>query len=100
MLEEKRRLLGKMTFHESAVFVLFIVIVALWLFREPKFMKGWAEHLSDADIGDSTAAMFVVLLLFIIPRNIETFCGGMILNLILFKQNCHQKFSSFDSSSW
>ncbi|OXA59851.1 Sodium-dependent low-affinity dicarboxylate transporter 1 [Folsomia candida] len=75
VLEEKRRLLGKTSFHESAVFALFLIIVALWLFREPKFMKGWAEHISDADIGDSTAALFVVILLFIIPRNIETFCG-------------------------
>jgi sodium-dependent dicarboxylate transporter 2/3/5 len=77
VLEEKRRMLGKMTFHESAVFVLFILIVVLWLSREPKFMKGWAFHVSERDIGDSTPALFVVLLLFIVPRNIETFCGGL-----------------------
>lgn len=40
ILLEKYRALGPMTFHEISVFILFILIVLLWLFREPRFMVG------------------------------------------------------------
>ncbi|KFM81665.1 Solute carrier family 13 member 3, partial [Stegodyphus mimosarum] len=39
--------LGTITFHEGAVFFLFTVLVFLWIFREPKFMTGWAELLAS-----------------------------------------------------
>ncbi|ODM98494.1 Solute carrier family 13 member 3, partial [Orchesella cincta] len=75
VLEEKYKALGPMTFHEIAVFTLFILIVLLWLFREPRFMSGWSDYIAKVDIGDSTAAILVVLLLFIIPRDLNAFLG-------------------------
>lgn len=72
MLEDKYKGLGTMSFHETAVATLFLLAVSLWLFREPKFMPGWASLISDDPkfrIGDSTAAMLIVLLLFIVPKN-------------------------------
>lgn len=75
MLEDKYKGLGTMSFHETAVATLFLLAVSLWLFREPKFMPGWASLISDDPkfrIGDSTAAMLIVLLLFIVPKNPST----------------------------
>ncbi|XP_035708970.1 solute carrier family 13 member 5 isoform X1 [Folsomia candida] len=69
LLKEKYRALGPMTFHEIAVLILFIFVVLLWLFRQPKFIEGWADLLPGAEIGDSTAAMLVVFLLFVIPKD-------------------------------
>jgi di/tricarboxylate transporter len=81
ILREKYNALGRMTFHETAVFFLFIAIVLLWLFREPKFISGWAEHISSTDVGDSTAALFIVLLLFVIPRDLEAFFGCTLIDI-------------------
>ncbi|XP_035226421.1 solute carrier family 13 member 5-like isoform X2 [Stegodyphus dumicola] len=55
-------------FHEGAVFFLFIVLVFLWIFREPKFMTGWAEHLaSDTRIGDAVPVIGILFFLFFLP---------------------------------
>ena len=35
--------LGPMSFHESMVLFLFIVLVLLWFLREPRFIPGWGE---------------------------------------------------------
>ena len=32
--------LGRMTFHEFAVMVLFIACILLWFFRDPQFIPG------------------------------------------------------------
>ncbi|KAK2715926.1 hypothetical protein QYM36_010483 [Artemia franciscana] len=61
--------LGSMSFHESMVLVLFLLLVILWCFRDPQFMPGWAEpwRNSGIRIGDGTAAIIVVALLFVVP---------------------------------
>lgn len=78
LLLEKYRGLGPMSFHEIAVLILFIFVVLLWLFRQPRFMDGWADALPGADIGDSTAAMLVVFLLFVVPRDYNFLLHGKI----------------------
>ena len=35
--------LGRFTFHEVAVLVLFLILVFLWVFRQPGFMNGWVD---------------------------------------------------------
>lgn len=42
LLERKYRDLGSITFHEAVVMTLFIMLVLLWLFRAPEFVKGWS----------------------------------------------------------
>ncbi|ODM98912.1 Solute carrier family 13 member 2 [Orchesella cincta] len=72
MLKEKYKGLGPISFHEAAVAVLFLFAVSLWFFKEPKFMPGWSDLITtshDFNIGDSTAAMLIVMLLFILPKN-------------------------------
>lgn len=68
VIRQKFKDLGPMTFHEIAVLVLFILCVALWFFRDPGFMPGWAQLFGNAEkVDDATAAMLIVVLLFIIP---------------------------------
>ncbi|XP_030754857.1 protein I'm not dead yet isoform X3 [Sitophilus oryzae] len=59
--------MGPMSFHEKAVGLLFILSVMLWFFRKPQFIVGWAELITQHKVKDATAALIVVLLLFVIP---------------------------------
>ncbi|XP_054707089.1 solute carrier family 13 member 2-like [Uloborus diversus] len=62
------RELGTITFHEAAVFSLFVILVFLWIFREPKFMTGWADIFSsETRIGDAVPVIFILFLLFLLP---------------------------------
>lgn len=74
VIESKIRLLGKMTFHEQAVLWLFVALIALWFFRSPEFMPGWAglvlpKGTSESFIRDSCPAILIVVLYFMIPVN-------------------------------
>ena len=35
--------LGPINLHEGSVLVLFVSLVLLWFFRDPKFMPGWGN---------------------------------------------------------
>ncbi|XP_071033527.1 Na(+)/citrate cotransporter isoform X3 [Parasteatoda tepidariorum] len=60
--------LGKITFHETAVAVLFILVVFLWFLRDPQFLNGWAYYIPyGKNIRDATPVLGVCVLLFIIP---------------------------------
>lgn len=66
--------LGKMKFAEIEVFILFCVLALLWVFRSLPDVGGWGDLFTDVSTGktstarDSTAAIFVACLLFILPR--------------------------------
>ncbi|CAL1267387.1 unnamed protein product [Larinioides sclopetarius] len=64
--------LGPISSHEASVIVLFLILVFLWVFRDPKFIPGWASIFSsDTKIGDSAPAIAVAFLLFYLPSNIR-----------------------------
>ncbi|XP_043231308.1 solute carrier family 13 member 5-like [Amphibalanus amphitrite] len=65
-LQQRYRDLGPMSFHEGMVLFLFVVLVLLWFLRSPRFIPGWAELFPTA-ISDATPAIFIVVLMFIIP---------------------------------
>ncbi|XP_017687958.1 PREDICTED: solute carrier family 13 member 2-like [Lepidothrix coronata] len=71
VIKEESRKLGKMKFAEIVVLILFILLVLLWFTREPGFIPGWATVLFNKDdisyVTDATVAIFISLLLFIIP---------------------------------
>lgn len=71
LIKSKYSELGPMTFHECSVLTLFIILVLLWLLREPQFMPGWAELFPNVPIKDATAAISIVILLFVVPARIE-----------------------------
>ncbi|KAF8766871.1 Solute carrier family 13 member 5 like protein [Argiope bruennichi] len=64
--------LGRLSSHEASVIVLFLILVFLWVFRDPKFIPGWASIFgSDTKIGDSAPAIAVSFLLFYLPSNLR-----------------------------
>ncbi len=69
--------LGKATIEEKIVFTLFIVLALLWIFRsgfsiESFVIPGWSKLFNNPKyINDGTVAIFIALLLFIIPSKTE-----------------------------
>jgi hypothetical protein len=45
MQKDKKMLfqLGHMNIHEYQVFILFLILIALWFFKTPLFMPGWGD---------------------------------------------------------
>lgn len=68
MIKRKLYELGRISYREVWVIVVFMVLVMLWFFRSPGFMNGWGDKL-DNGINDATPAVFVALLLFILPAH-------------------------------
>ncbi|XP_054707711.1 Na(+)/citrate cotransporter-like isoform X2 [Uloborus diversus] len=72
--------LGSLTSHEAQVLVLFLALVFLWVFRDPKFIPGWAYAMRpDTKIGDSVPAIAIAFLMFILPSNIGEWNSPRIL---------------------
>ncbi|EDO42123.1 predicted protein, partial [Nematostella vectensis] len=81
VLLNQYKALGPMSFAEIAVLVHFIMLALLWLFRNPKFMKGWSAILFIQSVfnmhrfgvsharyvKDGTVAMVVAFSLFVFP---------------------------------
>ncbi|CAL8106763.1 unnamed protein product [Orchesella dallaii] len=68
-IHEEYEKLGPISSHEIGVLIVFILVVVLWLLRDPQFFPGWDAIDKDVSNGDSTAAMVGVILLFIIPKD-------------------------------
>ncbi|KFO88264.1 Solute carrier family 13 member 2, partial [Buceros rhinoceros silvestris] len=78
-IKEESKKLGSMKFAEIAVLILFILLVLLWFTREPGFIPGWATVLFNKNdtsyVTDATVAIFISVLLFIIPANMPNSDG-------------------------
>ncbi|NXU76057.1 S13A2 protein, partial [Oreotrochilus melanogaster] len=76
VIKEEIKKLGSMKYAEIAVLVLFILLVLLWFTRDPGFIQGWATVLFNKNntsyVTDATAAIFISVLLFIIPSSFST----------------------------
>ncbi|NXD72156.1 S13A2 protein, partial [Eolophus roseicapillus] len=75
IIKEESKKLGSMKFAEIAVLVLFILLVVLWFTRDPGFIPGWATVLFNKNdtsyVTDATVAIFISVLLFIIPSDMS-----------------------------
>ncbi|XP_067217378.1 protein I'm not dead yet-like [Linepithema humile] len=69
VIETRYKNLGPISFHESAVAILFFTCMFLWLFRKPGFIVGWSEVITDVDLRDSVPVIFVLILMFFIPKD-------------------------------
>ncbi|XP_042298375.1 solute carrier family 13 member 5 isoform X1 [Sceloporus undulatus] len=70
VLKEEHRKLGPISFAECNVLVVFTLLILLWFTRDPGFIPGWATVLFNKEkeyVTDATVAIFVALLLFILP---------------------------------
>ncbi|KAK3731052.1 hypothetical protein QZH41_019211, partial [Actinostola sp. cb2023] len=67
VLQQQYSALGPMSFAEKGVLVHFILLALLWLFRDPKFMPGWAIIFKKDYVRDGTVAMIIAFSLFICP---------------------------------
>ncbi|NXM22129.1 S13A5 protein, partial [Ploceus nigricollis] len=72
VLKAEMKKLGPMSYAELNVLLLFVLLVLLWFSRNPGFVKGWAARLfpgGEKYITDSVPAVFIALLLFILPAH-------------------------------
>ncbi|KAJ1363142.1 Sodium-dependent high-affinity dicarboxylate transporter 3 [Parelaphostrongylus tenuis] len=59
--------LPRISYAEKSVICCFTVLLFLWMFRKPGFFRGFGELLPKESYTDSTSAMIVAVLLFILP---------------------------------
>ncbi|XP_007530798.1 solute carrier family 13 member 2 isoform X1 [Erinaceus europaeus] len=76
VIQTEYKLLGPMTFAENAVTILFVILVVLWFTREPGFFTGWgnlafAKANGESMVSDGTVAIFIGIILFIVPSKIS-----------------------------
>ncbi|XP_064840969.1 Na(+)/citrate cotransporter-like [Oncorhynchus masou masou] len=77
VIKEQHRQLGSMSFGELSVLGLFSCLVFLWFTRDPGFVAGWATYIFNADaeyVTDATVALFIAVLLFVLPSKPPRFC--------------------------
>ncbi|XP_028668396.2 solute carrier family 13 member 1 [Erpetoichthys calabaricus] len=74
VIKEEYKALGPMSYQEIVTLVIFILMALLWFTRDPGFIPGWASLFPDYKgyATDSTAALVLGLLFFIIPANMPT----------------------------
>ncbi|XP_056429762.1 solute carrier family 13 member 1 [Hyla sarda] len=68
ILDEYRKL-GSLSYQEIMTFILFLLMALLWFTRDPGFIPGWSELFPQYKgyATDSTAALLIGILFFIIP---------------------------------
>lgn len=63
-------------FGEYSTLAWFILLVALWVLREPRFMPGWGDFFLPNYVTDATSAMLIATCLFFWPRTLPQFGGA------------------------
>ncbi|KAH9491483.1 hypothetical protein Btru_032066 [Bulinus truncatus] len=71
LLKEYKKL-GQMSFAEISVTFLFVLLAVLWITRKPGFIPGWAVLFQPDYVKDSTPAIFICVLLFILPAQLPS----------------------------
>ncbi|XP_047403599.1 Na(+)/citrate cotransporter isoform X2 [Sciurus carolinensis] len=71
VLREEYQKLGPFSFAETNVMICFLLLIILWFSRDPGFMPGWLSLAwvegETKYASDATVAIFVAILLFIVP---------------------------------
>ncbi|BFZ18249.1 hypothetical protein BsWGS_21288 [Bradybaena similaris] len=75
LVRDEWRKLGKFTLAEVEVLILFVCLAILWISRDPGESPGWGRWFSKDYVSDSTAAMLISVLLFMLPAKLPNlFC--------------------------
>ncbi|KAM6152401.1 solute carrier family 13 member 1 isoform 2-T2 [Erethizon dorsatum] len=74
VIKQEYQKLGPMRYQEIITLVLFITMALLWFSRDPGFVPGWSVLFgkNSALVTDSTVALIIGLLFFVIPAKILT----------------------------
>ncbi|XP_002733305.1 Na(+)/citrate cotransporter-like [Saccoglossus kowalevskii] len=73
VIRKQYNCLGPMTWAEKAVLGHFTLLALLWLARDPKFAPGWVTAFIPGYVTDSTAGVFIAVLLFCFPSRPPNF---------------------------
>ncbi|XP_047450306.1 solute carrier family 13 member 2-like [Mugil cephalus] len=79
VIKDEYKKLGRMSFAEISVLIVFTLLVLLWFTRDPGFIPGWATVLFNKDkpyITDGSVAILMSALLFCIPSTLPSFRGS------------------------
>ncbi|XP_076106382.1 Na(+)/citrate cotransporter-like [Mytilus galloprovincialis] len=78
-IDQEFKKLGKITFAEATVLIVFICLAILWIFRDLPDIHGWSLAFKTKYVSDSTASILMACLLFILPAEIpNVFCWNKI----------------------
>lgn len=72
-LKHEYKKLGPMSFAEKIVLTIFVFLALLWVMRNPVIVPGWGMLFQKGFVKDSTAAMFIATLLFVLPSEFPNF---------------------------
>lgn len=78
VIRKEYQALGPMLFGEISVLSLFVLLVVLWFTRDPGFVNGWATDVFNSKaeyVTDATVAIFIAVLLFVLPSKPPCFCS-------------------------
>lgn len=68
ILRRKYQELGSISYAEGSILILFILLVILWITRDPGFVPGWGSLFRRKYTTDSCAAVMIACLLFVLPK--------------------------------
>ncbi|CAJ0937592.1 unnamed protein product, partial [Mesorhabditis belari] len=67
MLHERYEQLPRMSYAEKSVFSCFVLLLCLWMFRNPGVVPGFGKYFAKGYYTDATSAIIVSMLLFMLP---------------------------------
>ncbi|XP_014790416.1 Na(+)/citrate cotransporter isoform X2 [Octopus bimaculoides] len=73
IIEQHLKALGPISFAEVLIGFCFVFLVLLWITRDLQQAGGWQMLFQPKYMTDATPAIFVAILLFILPSNISSF---------------------------
>jgi len=85
-IADEYRALGELTFQEAAIIILFLILVILWVFKDPQVFPGWDYFFAPTTRGkpfikEVTPTLIIAIIMLVMPSKIEyymtPFEGGL-----------------------
>ncbi|XP_041377794.1 solute carrier family 13 member 5-like [Gigantopelta aegis] len=103
-LEREYKNMGSMSFAEVIVLINFIILAFLWITRKPGFIPGWSSLFAPGFTSDSTCAILISVLMFILPARPISWRGSSRKDLIAGAFNHYEPILNWkivnDKLSW